>query len=142
MELPKIRSPYDGSRVEVLAGGGDSMTRSSFADELDINKIVQRYANGGQLPLTDRDARYGDVSEVSDYKSALDFVFAAKDQLADLPEAARDQLVSDPEAYWTRLDAAENREGLVELGLLEPLPEVPAVVPEVVPEVPVPPVAE
>lgn len=146
MEVPKIRSAYDGSRVEVLIGGGDSMTRSDFAAELDINKIVERYARGGQLPLTEADQRYGDVSEVSDYKSALDFVFAAKTQLADLPGPARDLLAADPEAYWTALDAAEDRDGLVELGLLEALPAVepvvdPVVEPVVVPPV-VPPVAE
>lgn len=127
-----IRSAYDGSRVEVLIGGGDSMTREAFADELDINKIVERYARGGQLPLTTADARYGDVSEVNDYKSALDFVFAAKDQLRDLPVAARKQLSSDPEAYWSRLDAAVDREGLVDLGLLEALPPVDPVVDPVV----------
>ncbi len=127
-----IRSAYDGSRVEVLTGGGDSMTREAFADELDINKIVERYARGGQLPLTTADARYGDVSEVNDYKSALDFVFAAKGQLRDLPVAAREQLSSDPEAYWLRLDAAVDREGLVDLGLLEALPPVDPIVDPVV----------
>jgi len=129
-----IRSPYDGSRVEIIVGGGESMTREAFADELDINKIVERYARGGQLPLTTEDARYGDVSDVRDYKSALDFVFKSKQKLADLPEAARDQLTADPAEYWRLLDAAVDRDGLVALGLLEALPPVvPPVVPAVVP---------
>ncbi len=134
-----IRSAYDGSRVEVLIGGGESMTREAFADELDINKIVERYARGGQLPLTTADARYGDVSEVGDYKSALDFVFAAKGQLSKLPERARDQLAADPEEYWRLLDAAEDRDGLVALGLLEALPVEPPVVEPAVEPVVVPP---
>lgn len=119
----QIRSAYDGSRVQVLTGGGDSMTRESFADELNINTIVDRYARGGQIPLTTADAMYGDVSEVGDYKSALDFVFAAKGQMADLPERARDQLAADPMEYYNLLDAAKNRSDLVDLGLLEKLPE-------------------
>ncbi len=137
-----IRSPYDGSRIEIIIGGGESMTRESFADELDINKIVERYARGGQLPLTDADARFGDVSEVRDYKSALDFVFEAKDKLGDLPEAARDQLTADPAEYWRLLDAATDRDGLVSLGLLEALPPAEPVAPVVpaVPAVPTPPV--
>ncbi len=133
-----IRSAYDGSRVEVLAGGGESMTREAFADELDINKIVERYARGGQLPATTADARYGDVADIGDYKSALDFVYASKAQLADLPMVARDQLVADPEAYWLRLDAARDRDALVELGLVEALP--PVVDPVVEPVVDTPPV--
>lgn len=138
----EIRSAYDGSHVIEKIGGGDSMTRQSFAEELDINAIVERYARGGQLPLSTKDERYGDVSEVGDYKSALDFVFASKDQLADLPDRAREQLVADPEAYYLRLDAAQDRDGLVELGLVEPLPvEEPEVVPVVVPEVVPPPPA-
>ncbi len=140
MDTPKIRSAYDGSRVEVLTVSGDSMTRSEFADELDINKIVSRYAGDGQLPQTTADARYGDVSEVSDYKSALDFVFASKDKLRDLPDAAREQLAADPEDYWRRLDAAEDRDGLVELGLVEAIVEPVVPVPE--PVVPVIPVVE
>lgn len=140
-----IRSPYDGSRKQVLIGGGESMTREAFADELDINKIVERYARGGQLPPTRADARYGDVADIGDYKSALDFVFASKDKLADLPELARDQLSADPEAYWLRLEAAEDRDALVELGLVEALPPVaeppvePVVDPPVEPVVPAPP---
>ncbi len=137
-----IRSAYDGSRVEVLVGGGESMTREAFADELDINKIVERYARGGQLPPTMADARYGDVADIGDYKSALDFVFASKAKLADLPEVARDQLLADPEAYWLRLEAAEDRDALVELGLVEALPvePPPVLVPAVKPAVVSPPV--
>lgn len=137
----EIRSCYDGSRVSVVIGGGESMVRSDFADECDINQIVARYARGGQLPLTTADARFGDVSEVSDYKSALDFVFAAKDRIADLPDKAREQFVGDPEAYWQRLDAAEDRDALVELGLVEALVvEPPVVDPVVEPVVVTPPV--
>ncbi len=130
-----IRSAYDGSRVDIIVGGGESKTREAFADELDINMIVERYARGGQLPLTAADARYGDVADVSDYKSALDFVYASKDKLSDLPDAARQKLLLDPEAYWMQLEAAEDRDALVDLGLLEALPPVvePVVKPVVVP---------
>lgn len=131
-----IRSPYDGSRVQVLVGGGESMTREAFADELDINKIVERYARGGQLPPTSADARYGDVADIGDYKSALDFVFASKEKLKDLPDAAREQYIADPEAYWLRLEAAVDRVALVELGLVEALPPVDPPVPAVDPPVP------
>lgn len=135
----EIRSPYDGSNVVERVGGGDSMTRESFAAELDINTIVARYAAGGQLPQTTADARYGDASEVRDYKSALDFVFESKDQINDLPAAARAQLIADPHGYYARLDAAEDRESLVGLGLLAPLPdepEEPIVEPVIAPVVP------
>ncbi len=126
MDVPRIRSAYDGSRVEVTAGGGDTMVREAFRDECDVNKIVARYALAGTMPLTVAEAAYGDVSEVSDYKTALDLVYASKDRLSELPDAAREMYMKDPLGYWTALDATKERSDLVELGLLE-APEEPVV---------------
>lgn len=122
--IPKVRTALDGSSVKVLVGGGESMVRQSFKDECDINKILARYATSGQLPLGRNDAKYGDVSEVKDYKEALDFVQHAREQLGQLPDSAREAFQKDPGAFFLGLEGATSRDDLVALGLLEAIAAV------------------
>ncbi len=120
-------------RERVRAGGGVSMTRSDFRTECDINEIVARYANGAQLPPTAADLVYGDVSEISDYKTCLDIVMSIKDKVAALPKKAAVIFSTDPGAFMASIELAKDREALVNLGLVEALPPVvadPPVVPD------------
>lgn len=120
-----FRTPYNReNHVKPTVGGGDSMVRQSFADECDINQIVARYANSGQLPPADGELVYGDVSEIQDYKSCMDFVFKTKERLKDLPDAARELYAADPLGYFNNLNGAKDRNDLVALGLLEAKPPV------------------
>ncbi len=141
-EKPKIRSAYDGKRISVTVGGGETMVRTAFQDECDVNRILARYKTSGVLPLMDSQAVYGDVSEYTDFKEAVDFANDAMDRVENLPERAREQLLADPVGFFAAVRAAENRDDLVAIGLVEALPEPdPAVVPPVV-EPPVEPAAE
>lgn len=56
----------------------ESMTKASPADELDINKIVDRARRGAGLPPSTRQGAYADVSQVPDYKSALSLIRSAQ----------------------------------------------------------------
>lgn len=112
-------------RRRPTVGGGESMVREAFKDEADINRIVARYQVTGQLPLTKKDARYGDVSDVRDYKASLDFVREATRDIDELPEGARKQFLEGPAAFMAELELAETREQLVGLGILAD-PEKPA----------------
>lgn len=149
--MPKyknIRSAYDDSRLRVTVGGGDSMVRQAFKDEADINNIVARYEVSGQLPLTEQQARFGDVSDVRDYKASLDFVREATEDLEAMPQDARVRFFEDPRQFMSDLENAKNRDDLVQLGIFDapesPEPDVaPVVEAEVPPPEPpvVPPVA-
>ena len=115
-----IRSQYS-ERVRVTVGGGDSMVRQSFKDECDINKIIARYSTTGQLPLTDAQAVYGDVSDFRDYKSAVDTVMLIEEKLRHLPKKAREAFEKDPSGWMNGIGGAEDRDALEGLGLVEPV---------------------
>lgn len=55
-----------------------SMTKQSFKDECDINRIVRRYIISGDMSgfgqLVNRNGRYMDVSMTQDFKASSDLV--------------------------------------------------------------------
>lgn len=62
----------------------------SFADECDVTRIVQRYANGDTSVLQRVQGVYCDVSGVpTDLTTAFETVSAARAYYESLPEAAR-----------------------------------------------------
>lgn len=62
----------------------------SFADECDVNRIVERYANGDASVLQRVQAVYSDVAGVpTDLTTAFETVSAARAYYETLPEAAR-----------------------------------------------------
>lgn len=62
----------------------------SFADECDVNRIVQRYANGDTTVLQRVQGMYTDVAGVpTDLTTAFETVNAARAYYETLPEAAR-----------------------------------------------------
>lgn len=62
----------------------------SFADECDVTRIVQRYANGDTAVLQRVQGVYCDVSGVpTDLTTAFETVSAARAYYEGLPEAAR-----------------------------------------------------
>ena len=121
--MTEMRTAYNGVRVsreQIQIGGGETMVRQAFKDEVDINRIVERYRATGQLPLTNAQARYGDVTDYQDYKTMLDYVHEALRKADDLPENALEQFNANPEDFMRRIDAAESRDDLVALGIVEP----------------------
>lgn len=62
----------------------------SFADECDVNRIVQRYANGDATVLQRVQGVYTDIAGVpTDLTTAFETVSAARAYYESLPEAAR-----------------------------------------------------
>lgn len=130
---------------------GESKTHQSFKDEVDVTKIVTRHRDT-RLPLPSTGLVYADVSELTDYRDALDNVKAVEGIFMKLPSASRAYFDNDPARFldWTFQNDAESIDGLVRgppKPPEEPAPPVAAVppaAPEVPPEVPpvVPPVVD
>ena len=102
----------------------------NFADEvskttqdgrdLDINEIIKRYRKTGNLPVTNRQALYGDFSQVEDFLHAQNIYLNAKAQFETLPARLRCQLQNDPARFLDWIQKDENREEAIKLGLIEP----------------------
>jgi len=102
--------------------GTESMTHQSFRDECDINVIMRRWNNNGQLPqLNERTPDYGDFSNVMEYLDALKAVDQAATDFQALPSAVREACGNDPARFIAicQDSSPEGVQRLRELGLTE-----------------------
>lgn len=112
---------YDAS-VYATAVVGDSVTKQSFKDECDVNRIVARAQKTGFMPSGERQPQYGDFSNVPDYRESLDIVMKADASFAALPAEVRKYFDNDPAAYMDFLSDEKNRDEAIKLGLVNPKP--------------------
>lgn len=99
-------------------------TKQSLREECDINVIVARARQGAAVSHVARGVpTYMDVSEVGDYKSALDMLRATDKFFAGLPSKVRLEFGNDPAAFLDAMDTDEGRARLERAGLLPPLPK-------------------
>lgn len=124
----KFRSAYDGVPCKVdldcsKFDNGDecvSRTKQSFKDQCDIHKVIRTYDKTGLIThVNNAVKRYGDYSEVNEFKENLEMVNAAKDAFAELPSDIRKKFKSDPGAFFEFATDPKNIDEMVELGLAE-----------------------
>lgn len=130
-----FHTPYNSppGRVAVSFEGEVSMTKQSMKAECDINNILRRFAKTGVLEhVTGRAARFVDVSQVTDYRAALDHVRSADEYFSRLPAKVRARFKNDAAEFLDFVSDAKNEAEAVELGLLQAKkvePAVPAAAP-------------
>ncbi len=70
---------------------GESLTQQHFAHEADVRNIIKQYDKTGLIANVQKGvARYGDYSEVNEYREALDLVNDANGMFAELPAELRE----------------------------------------------------
>lgn len=120
----------------------EDMAKQEFKEECDINRIVDRFAQSGLVTHLARGVpQFADVSEMGDYRSAIETVREAQEFFMGLPAKVRAEFNNDPAQL---LDAAHNPEywdRLIELGILEAAesPHAPPTPPPAAPAPPAPP---
>lgn len=98
-----------------------SRTKQAMADECDINKIIQRVQQGGDLShINTRAAQFGDFSNVPDYRESLDFINNANALFMALDATIRDRFANDPAKLLDFLQNPNNKAEATRLGLLKP----------------------
>lgn len=100
-----------------------SLTKSYFADECDINRIMASWSVTGLAPQTTKPPVYSDFSDIPDYQSALNAVIEAKQSFMQLPSAIRERFGNNPAAYVDFCSNPDNLDELVKLGLAAPRSE-------------------
>jgi phage internal scaffolding protein len=114
-----IKERKNGSRKVTLDCVGASKTRASQQKETDINGIIAKYDRTGTLThITRSIPRFDDVSELSDYKSALDHVLKAQQMFNDLPSELRSEFDNDPAKFIDYISDSKNHEDAVKKGLV------------------------
>lgn len=115
-----------GEVYEPLDTGTESRTKQSFKEESDINYIIAQYARTGLLtPVVDRPPMFIDVSEVGDYRQALENVQLADDLFMDLAPKIRAEFNHSAAAFLDFCSDPDNEDRMRDMGLLPPLPEEP-----------------
>jgi hypothetical protein len=86
----------------------DTRTKQSMKDDCDVNMIVARFKNGESIThVTDKVAQYADVSEVGDYREALENVRITHSMFMELSAEDRAKFDNDPALF---LDAVHRGE--------------------------------
>ncbi len=111
----------------------EERTHQSFKGEVDINRIIKRHTDN-RIPLPSVGMVYADVSELTDYREALDNVVKVRGVFEKLPSASRAYFDNDAALF---LDWSLQNEPAVVDSLVHGPPQTPSNGP-VVPPVAVP----
>ena len=98
-----------------------SMTKQSFKKQCNINTIMSKYEKTGVLThVNSKQPMYGDFSAIPDYRESLDKVIQAEESFLNLPAKLRDKFNHDPSEFMDFCLDPENRDQMIEMGLITP----------------------
>lgn len=105
-------------------------TKQSFADKVNINKIVAKHQRSGMVEhLNEKEPFYGDVTHLGDYRESLNIVIEAKELFAKMSAEIREKFKNNPNEMITFLNNPANLAEAVALKMVKPRPPVPGPVP-------------
>lgn len=91
------------------------LTKQSYAEELDVNRIIARHAAQGTLPfLHAHQGEFGDFADF-DFQEAHLMIARAKSLFYELPANVRAEFNGDPGAFFDFVNDPENSERLAEV---------------------------
>lgn len=130
MEFYNYFSPAPKPKIDFT--DAPSMTEQHHAEDLDINRIVNRALRTGAVDpsLVRTFGKYADVTSVGDFMSANITYRKGVEAFEALPSEIRERFQNNPANLLDFLSKEENRDEAIKLGFIEaPAPESPAVVP-------------
>lgn len=101
-----------------------TLTQQQFAEEVNINTIVERFGVTGELPENIRVPQEGDFEGVTDYQTAMNIVRAAQEAFMEMPAGVRARFHNNPQEFLEFTNDPANRDEAARLGILAP-PKVP-----------------
>lgn len=119
--MTKIHSRYDVPASDGITFNEPTLTQQQFKDEVNINNIVNRAMQTGDVSVftpTQR-AEFIDNSVYEDYQSALDTLQTVEDDFYSLPAVVRKEFDNDPDKYVAFISDPDSYDRAVELGLLQ-----------------------
>lgn len=124
---PFLRTPYNYdrdavSRETALVCDEETRTQQQFAEDADINTIVDRFNITGQMPQNVRVPLTEEFVETIDYRSAIDKLREADDAFMQFPAKIRAEFENDPAKFVAFVSDPANVEKCREWGLANPLP--------------------
>lgn len=123
-KLIPFRTAYEPHKPCFFHTEGESLTQQHFQEECDIINIIKRHDRNGIIEHVHRgQARYGDFSEVTDYREALDLVRDAQEEFMTIPSDIRKKFDNNPGKFYEFVSNPDNRDELIEMGFINETPE-------------------
>lgn len=97
-----------------------SLAKQSAADDVDVNKLMERFAKTGQLSVSDIQPVYGDATNVPDLFTSMTIVRNAERAFLTLPADTRERFGNSVANMYAFLSDPKNHEEGVSLGFLAP----------------------
>lgn len=138
----RLRYNYDAQALSIETGLAiedneqNNRTKQEFAEEVDINTLLRRFAITGQMPENVRMPLYADFTEVEDFHSAVNAIAQANEAFERMPAEVRFRFNNDPAQFIAFCENEENRAEAEKLGLVDPRPKPPVTPPERLPQTP------
>ena len=115
-----FRTAYEPHKPCYFNTEGESLTQQHFQEECDIINIIKRHDRNGIIEHVHRgQARYGDFSEVTDYREALDLVRNAQEEFMTIPSDIRKQFDNNPGKFYEFVSNPDNKDELIKMGFIE-----------------------
>lgn len=137
--VPAFRTEfnYDPNRVSDETGlrcTDATRTQQQFAEETDINVIVERFGLTGELPTGLRVPEVIEFTEVFDYQSALNKLREAEDAFMEMPASVRSRFQNNAGDFVDFVSDPRNIDQCREWGLANAKPVEISVPPPAVPD--------
>lgn len=124
MKKREVRGPFHRVACDYMPEG-ESMTKQSFKDDCDVNRIMKRFQQTGIVDHVNKFAGdYGDYTDLpQSYHEACNQVLEAESMFMSLPSTVRSHFDNDPGKFLAAVDGAAKGNGfheneLRELGVL------------------------
>lgn len=96
---------------------GSSMTKQSFKDECNINKIIAKYRKTGAIDHVNKNQPQYGYATSNDFREAMEIVQKGQRIFDELPANVRAICEHDPAKFLEFVQDQNNSEELVKLGL-------------------------
>lgn len=97
---------------------GESLTKQAFKEESDINNVVNRFVQTGDLPtLNDAEPNYG-YAPSYDFREAMEVVQNMQENFEEIPAEIRAKFGHNPAKFLEFVENPENTSKLAAMGLL------------------------
>lgn len=118
----KFRTEYnydrnEASRETALICKDPSRTKQEFAEDADINHIIERFGIGYEMPTNVTPPQQGDFTNIPDFRGAVEMVREAQQLFGSLPAKIRNRFDNDPQQYIDFFHDPANQDEAIALGL-------------------------
>lgn len=117
---PKFRKPYVQYERKSHVPEGESRTKQSFADQCEINNIIQKFQVTGAITHANKHQLHYGETDGTTFHEAMNIVCEAQEAFSELPSSLRARFGNDPAAYLDFVSNEDNKPEMAKLGLLTP----------------------